>query len=239
MTQNKVFSIMLRGLYGMGKTALAIAIAQFIGLYSYQVVSANGKVAVSRPNMIYVVDECQQVGDVVGLYPLMDIHKFIFCTNMGSILPEPFLSRCFQFSLEPYAGNELCQILLNHALSEGVTLSNDVGGFLADRSKGNPRVGIMRMRRYLAICKMRKCGFSLNTATSVFNEFGIDQRGLDTVDRVYLNSLTTGPKSARTLQAILGTDSREFDRRENYLIRSGLVQITSRGRNLCPPLQGM
>jgi len=94
----------------------------------------------------------------------------------------------------------------------------------------------MRMRRYLSLAKLRRCGVSVDTASSIFGEFGIDQKGLDTIDRRYLNSLVTGPKSARTLQAILATDKREFNRREGYLIRTGLVQITSRGRSLCLPL---
>ena len=236
MTQNKVFSVMLRGLYGMGKTVLAVAMAQLMGLYSYQIVPANGAVAISRPATVHVVDECHQISSTENLYQPMETHKFIFCTNMGSLLPEPFLSRCFQFRLEPYTGNELCRIFQNHAGNESVTLSTDVGRFLAARSKGNPRTGIMRMRKYLSLAKLRRCGVSISTASSIFDEFGIDQRGLDAIDRRYLDSLVTGPKSARTLQAILGTDKREFDRRESYLIRTRLVLITSRGRSLCLPL---
>jgi len=220
----------------MGKTVLALAIAQLVGLYSYQIIPVKGAVAISRPNIIHVVDECHQIGDVASLYPIMEDHKFIFCTNMGSLLPEPFLSRCFQFRLEPYTGSELCRILRNRAIGEGVALPTNVGRFLAKRSKGNPRTGIMRMRRYLSLAKLRRCGVSVDTASSIFGEFGIDQKGLDTIDRRYLNSLVTGPKSARTLQAILATDKREFNRREGYLIRTGLVQITSRGRSLCLPL---
>jgi len=64
------------------------------------------------------------------------------------------------------------------------------------------------------------------------NKLEIDEGGLDNLDRQYLQALTSGTKSKRTLQSILQVDDRHLDRVEKFLLKEGYITITSKGRSL-------
>lgn len=226
----KYWNILLRGTYGYGKTTLALLLTGIISCYTIQV-PVRGKVEVAG-DYIHIIDECHNIKPPEELYPLMKTYKFMLCTNSASKLPEPFLSRCYSFTLQDYTSEELGEIVGVHAGAEGVTLIPEVCRFIADRSRGNPRTGVISLQKYLSYCRSRGWGFNLASVAQTFKEWGIDRFGLDHLDRLYLAAIRRGPRSKRTLQMLLNIDECAFDRRERFLIQSGLVNITSRGRVL-------
>jgi len=223
------WNIILRGHYGFGKTTLALLIAGMFGFFSYQVPD-NGTVAMAREASIQVVDEAHLVNKFEALYKSMDKKNFIFCTNMGSRLPEPFMSRCFVYRLSPYTTRELAEVVSVHARLEGTPLDGTVCKFIGDRAKGVPRNAVKLMERYVALCKARGHQYTHETVAKVFDGFGIDEMGLNEIDRSYLTAVSTHPKSQKTLMAVLDLDQLEMERVEHHLIQQGLIHITSRGR---------
>lgn len=233
MTRSKPWSILLRGPYGWGKTTLALLSAAIIGLHTYSL-PLNGKLVLSNLTDLHVVDECHLIHSFEPLYPAMEKCGFIFCSNMASKLPEPFLNRCFVLRMKPYTVEELAQIVQLHSRKNRTPLDADVARFIGQRSRGTPRTGVMTMIKYSALCRLRGIPMNLSTAGEVIEgEFGIDSRGLTGLDRQYLEALTSGPKSRAGLAATINVDGGEIDRMEDYLIRCGLVHITSKGRALC------
>jgi len=229
MVKRKNWCFILRGHYGFGKTTLAIILAAAFGLYSYQI-PHKGEITLDRKCKVHVVDETHLVREFEPLYEHMDYYNFIFCTNMASKLPEPFMSRCYTYRLEPYTLPELTEIVGVHSKFNNTPLCVDTCRFVAARSKGVPRNAVKLMERYTAICSARRQPFNVDTAATVFQEIGIDDTGLTELDRKYLTAVSTHPKSQKTLMAVLDVDQTELERMEHYLIHQGLVEITSRGR---------
>lgn len=231
LTETKVPNILLRGAYGFGKTTLAILLAQVLGFFSVQV-PYDGIINISPLTNICVVDECHMLNNFEELYPIMNSYSLIFCTNMDSKLPEPFINRCFDFRLGSYNVSELGKIISLHSELNGLKFDWPVCLALANRCKGNPRTGVMLMRKISALCRYRDYLPTLSAVGGILEELEIDQWGLTPLDRQYLNLLKTGAKSKSTLGAALQLDQLALSRIEGYLIKTERVCITSRGRVL-------
>ena len=235
----KNWSILLRGHHGYGKTELARILAAQGTLHS---VKSSKLFYYSSPSFraaeipfgddtqyTVIVDECHLNNRYEWLYGSMKVNNYIFCSNMASELPEPFVSRCFTLRLSEYTESELIRIMQVHALRRGVELRHSVIATIAQRSRCTPRTGIFFMRKYLAMYKPR---YDETTIKAYFEVEGVDETGLNRLDRRYLKSLSAGHKSRRTLQMTLDVDTKELDRIERYLIQRGLIAIESRGRRL-------
>jgi len=233
------WSILLRGHYGYGKTELARALAARSTLYSgddtrlFYYPTPRWEAAIVPPEggvgYTIIIDECHLYSGYEWLYRAMEVNNYIFCSNMASELPEPFISRCFTLRLEKYTEDELLEILLLHAQRSGISIPTMVAKEIAKRSRGTPRTGIFFMRKYLAMYKPR---YDNTTIADYFTTEGIDEQGYGSLDRKYLEALQSGHKSKRTLQMILDVDATALDRIERYLIQCGLVVIETRGRRL-------
>lgn len=214
------WSILLRGPYGYGKTTLAMLVAAIVGFYTYQIPTL-GKVDLEDSAHVHVIDEVHMLTHTEALYPDMERRKFIFATNMAATLPEAFISRCYTFRLGDYTQTELAQIV-------EVNTKSGLGKIIAPRCKGNPRIGVTLSKMVLANMRYNRGA----TPQRILETLGIDENGLDTIDRKYLNYLQSGTKSARTLSLFLNLDKQELYRRERWLIQRGLIEITTRGRKL-------
>lgn len=234
-----LWSILLRGPSGCGKTVLAKALAiegtkyceaQTRILY-YPTPHRQADTVPFEENMKYtvIVDECHLKTDYEWLYGAMEVNNYIFCSNMASELPEPFINRCRTYRLERYTEAELTKIIALHSRRYGVTLNDLVLGAIAQRSRGTPRTGIFLMQEYLALHKPR---YNEATITEYFDMIGIDKLGLGRLDRKYLEALKSGHKSKNTLRVLLDVDMLELGRIEQYLIQRSMVVIESRGRRL-------
>jgi len=230
MTKTNNWNIIIRGHYGYGKTVLALLLAAVVGMYTYQLPDSGGNVRVGSVANHHIIDECHNVRKFEQLYPLMEKYNFTFCTNMGSSLPEPFISRCISFRLEPYSLGELSKIVALHAGEQGFVIDSDAARVIAARCKGVPRTGIMFVQKYGALGRFRGVELDGPTVRGMFVGDGIDERGLDSIDRQYLHEVSHTAKSFNTLMSTLAIDAGELRRREAHLIREQLITITTRGR---------
>ena len=100
-----IWSILLRGPYGCGKTELAHILAVEGTKYcetrtrilSYLEPHDRAAEVPFEDNMTYtvIVDECHLRTSYEWLYGAMEVNNYILCSNMAANLPEPFISRCF------------------------------------------------------------------------------------------------------------------------------------------------
>ena len=107
---------------------------------------------------------------------------------------------------------------------------------ISERSRGTPRVANRLLRRVRDFAEVRGEGFIDGAIASDGLElFGVDELGLDKVDRAILSTLCGRfggqPVGLTTLAQCVGeeTDTIE-DAYEPFLLQSGLIQRTSRGR---------
>ena len=107
---------------------------------------------------------------------------------------------------------------------------------ISERSRGTPRVANRLLRRVRDFAEVRGEGFIDGaTASEGLELFGVDELGLDKVDRAILTTLCGRfggqPVGLTTLAQCVGeeTDTIE-DAYEPFLLQSGLIQRTARGR---------
>ena len=107
---------------------------------------------------------------------------------------------------------------------------------LLERSRGTPRVANRLLRRVRDFAEVRGDG-SINgtTAAEGLDLFGVDELGLDKVDRAILETLCGRfggqPIGLTTLAQCVGEEPDTIeDAYEPFLVQSGLIQRTARGR---------
>ena len=107
---------------------------------------------------------------------------------------------------------------------------------IAERSRGTPRIANRLLRRVRDFVEVRGDGVITGPAAEEgLGVFGVDELGLDKVDRAILEALCTRfrgrPVGLTTLAQCVGeeTDTVE-DAYEPFLLQQGLIQRTPRGR---------
>lgn len=107
---------------------------------------------------------------------------------------------------------------------------------LSTRSRGTPRIANRLLRRVRDYAEVVGDGtIDEETAKAALAMQGVDYLGLDRVDREYLGLIIGkfdgGPVGVGTISVALG-EARDTveDVYEPYLLQSGLIQRTSRGR---------
>jgi len=109
---------------------------------------------------------------------------------------------------------------------------------IASRSRGTPRIALRLLRRVRDYAQVR-CDHIIDP--SVVDETlkleGIDEAGLDALDRAYLETLTSiydgGPVGVEAIAASLGEDVGTLqDVVEPYLLQAGLLARTRQGRKI-------
>jgi len=219
-----VWSILLRGKYGYGKTTLAIALATAMSICTYSL-PVMDSVDLSDRSKVHIIDEAHLMKTPELMYPYMSSGRFIFCSNMAGELPDPFLSRVYQFRMEDYSNAELAQIV---GVNTGAPAS--VAAYISTRCKGNPRTAVELGNRLIAYSKFSRQPLTVPLAAGIFGDvFGIDDNGFDEIDRNYIK-MASRPISKRTLALALDISYKELERRERFLIQKGLLRITSKGR---------
>jgi holliday junction DNA helicase RuvB len=152
-------------------------------------------------------------------------------------MTKPLLDR-FGFSarLDYYAPEDLKKIVVRNARILGIPITDAGAEQLARRSRGTPRVAnrlLKRVRDYAEV--VGDGNIDEETANSALEMQGVDDLGLDRTDRDYLGLIIDkfegGPVGVGTLSVALG-EARDTveDVYEPYLLQSGLIQRTSRGR---------
>jgi len=233
-------NILLTGAYGHGKTTLARLIAKRHNKKSY-IIDGASIIGYTQPNShsIYIVDEAHnipaQVTDSLNILIDSGDLRIIACTTNPGGLPAPFRSRFRMIYLEEYSVQEIGQIIKNASKRLSIKIEKPSIENIAKRSKLNPRVALnlLSFVREVYVSTGNKAKIIGESVVSeALSKLEIDELGLTTLDRKYLEILNEeDPVGIQYISSILSLDSDTVQEEiEPYLIRSGLVRRTPRGR---------
>ena len=142
--------------------------------------------------------------------------------------------------LDYYEDDELEAIVRRAAGILKVHIEADGAWEIARRSRGTPRIANRLLRRVRDYAEVRGDGtVSKDVARDGLKVFGVDERGLDKVDRAILNAICRqfhgGPVGLSTLAISVGEQPETVeDMYEPFLIQQGLLARTPRGRVAMP-----
>ena len=135
-----------------------------------------------------------------------------------------------------YEKNDLFQIIKRSASILDVAIDDKGAMELAGRSRGTPRVANRILRRTRDYAQVKADGvITEEVAKKSLEKLGIDDVGLDNMDRLILSTLVEkfegGPVGINSLSVAIGEDAHTIeDVYEPFLIKEGFIQRTSRGR---------
>ena len=135
-----------------------------------------------------------------------------------------------------YEPKDLLKIIKRSAKILNVKIDNDGALELSKRSRGTPRIANRILRRTRDYAEVKADGkINKKTAIKSLENLGIDNFGLDEMDRLILNTLIErfdgGPVGVNSLSVAVSEDPTTIeDVYEPYLIKQGFIQRTSRGR---------
>ena len=142
--------------------------------------------------------------------------------------------------LDYYDADELQAIVIRAAGILDVSIDVDGAWEIARRSRGTPRIANRLLRRVRDFSEVRADGaISAGIARDGLALFGVDDLGLDKVDRALLTALCEqfngGPVGLSTLAISVGEQPETVeDVYEPFLIQQGMIARTPRGRVAMP-----
>jgi len=213
------------------------------------------------PGDVFFIDEIhrlrRQVEEV--LYPAMEEYKLdivlgegpharslrldlspftlVGATTREGLLTSPLRDRFeVTFRLDFYSTEELAEIIRRAGTRLGVEVSEEGAWELAARARGTPRIALRLLRRARDVAQVAKAPrVDRDLAIQTLNMLGIDEEGLDGLDRkilgVIIDRFEGGPVGLETLAAALGEDRDTISEvYEPYLIARGFIRRTPQGR---------
>ena len=161
-------------------------------------------------------------------------------TRVGSIT-GPLRDRFgVSYRLDYYTPEDLERILVRSAHILDVALDPAAATIIAGRSRGTPRIANRLLKRTRDFAQVRGDGVvTAQLATDALDLLEIDERGLDALDRQLLRAIAEhhggGPVGLQTMAATISEPVETLeDVIEPYLMQTGLLARTSRGRQLTP-----
>ncbi|MBD3292996.1 MAG: Holliday junction branch migration DNA helicase RuvB, partial [Armatimonadia bacterium] len=158
-------------------------------------------------------------------------------TTRAGLLTPPLRNRFGIFHhLDFYTPEQLEQIVERSARILDVELEPEGGEQIACRSRGTPRVANRLLRRVRDYAQIMGDGLiDGEIAAEAMEALGVDEMGLDDLDRKYLRALIDyyhgGPAGLTAIAATLNEESDTLeDVLEPYLLKIGFVIRTPRGR---------
>lgn len=142
--------------------------------------------------------------------------------------------------LEFYSTEELTKVVKRTANILNIEVTDDGAEAIARRSRGTPRIANRLIKRVSDFAIVKYNGIiDKEIANESLDILKIDEFGLDNTDRALLNLIINkydgGPVGIETIAAALSEDVRTIeDVCEPYLLQSGLLQRTPRGRKVSP-----
>ncbi|WP_208027793.1 Holliday junction branch migration DNA helicase RuvB [Rhabdothermincola sediminis] len=198
--------------------------------------------------VLYPAMEDFQLDIVLGKGPAarsirLDLPRFtlVGATTRTGLITGPLRDRFGLVArLDYYTAPELEAIVNRAAGILGVAVDADGAAEIARRARGTPRIANRLLRRVRDFAEVRGDG-AVDTATARdgLALFGVDDLGLDKVDRAILAAVCErfggGPVGLSTLAISVGeaTETVE-DVYEPFLIQQGLLMRTPRGRVAMP-----
>jgi len=214
---------------------------------------------------ILFIDEIHRLGRVVEefLYPAMEDYQIDFVVDRGAyaktlklplkrftlvgattragMLSAPLRERFgITHHLDYYTVDELTRIVTRSADVLSVPIDADGAHTIASRSRGTPRIANRLLRRVRDYAEVRAAGhITKEVADEALRREGVDELGLDKLDRAYLNTIIShyggGPVGMAAIAATLTEDAETLeDVVEPYLLKEGFVVRTASGRKATP-----
>jgi Holliday junction DNA helicase RuvB len=198
--------------------------------------------------VLYPAMEDFQIDIVLGKGPAarsirLDLPRFTLVgatTRTGSIT-GPLRDRFGLVArLDYYEPSELEAIVTRAAGILGVQIDRAGAREIAGRARGTPRIANRLLRRVRDFAEVKGNGeVDLPTASAGLATFGVDELGLDKVDRAIVSAICErfggGPVGLSTLAISVGEQTETVeDVYEPFLIQEGLLMRTPRGRVATP-----
>jgi holliday junction DNA helicase RuvB len=169
----------------------------------------------------------------------LDLPRFtlVGATTRTGLVASPLRDRFgFVGRLDLYEPTELELIVTRSARLLGIPIEPGGAEEIARRSRGTPRIANRLLRRVRDVAEVRAHGeITRDVALKGLTLFGIDELGLDKVDRAILETLAVRfdghPVGLTTLAHAVGEETETVEEAyEPFLIRQGLLHRTPRGR---------
>lgn len=194
--------------------------------------------------VLYPAMEDFQLDLIIGQGPgarsvKMDLPRFtlVGATTRTGLLTPPLRDRFgVMLRLEFYSPEELVTIVQRSGALLGMNLDNDGALEMGRRSRGTPRIANRLLRRVRDFAEVGKHEVVTKAvANDALNLLGVDQFGLDEMDRrimlTIMDKFQGGPIGLDTLATVVCEEKNTLeDVYEPFLIQSGFVKRTPRGR---------
>ena len=232
--------LLFAGPPGLGKTTLAGIVASELGVAihvtSGPAIERAGDLAAILTNLndrdVLFIDEIHRLPKQVEevLYPAMEDFQ------LDVILGKGPAARSIRFDLPPFTLVGATTRTGRAADILDVSIDDEGAVEIAGRSRGTPRIANRLLRRVRDYAEVRADGrVNAEVAKEGLRIFGVDEIGLDKVDRAILEAITVlhegGPVGLSTLSISVGEQPETVeDVYEPFLIQQGLLQRTPRGR---------
>jgi Holliday junction DNA helicase RuvB len=205
------------------------------------------RMARSAEEMLYLAMEDFRVDIMVGKgagatsIPLeLAPFTLVGATTRAGLLPNPLRDRFgFTAHLEFYEPEELHQVLVRAARLLGLAIEDDALGEIARRSRGTPRIANRLLRRVRDYALVHGGAADRDAVRAALELYDVDEEGLDRLDRAVLSAVVErfdgGPVGLSTLAVSVGEEAETIEAVvEPFLVRSGLLSRTPRGRVATP-----
>jgi holliday junction DNA helicase RuvB len=255
LKQRSLDHVLFYGPAGVGKSLLAIILRNemnalyktFLGSELKNVSSLTEMftfLSVPSFNKILFIDEMHHIPTKTAenLYEAVQDFRIktikippftlIGATTEPGDIPRPLLDRfSYQLKLDPYSKDDLALMLLK----KYPTLDEEVADYIANRSKGNPRITYTYLKQIDNAAIVDGSEIKARHAEFFMEIMQINSDGL-TVDDIKLLKLladTPLPLGKVTLCSILGFSESDYNFMiEPYLLRLGFMTILPRGRKI-------
>jgi Holliday junction DNA helicase RuvB len=190
----------------------------------------------------YSVDITLDQGPHARILPLaIQPFTLIGATTREGLLTAPFRGRFgIAERLDPYPVEDLERIVARSASILSVKLDPKAARLIAERSRGTPRIANRFLRRVRDLAQvLRAPVVDVKLASEALQRMGVDEHGLEELDRRILKVLHANAPAAVGIKTIAAAVGEEEDTIEEvfepHLLRAGFLQRTARGRMITPP----
>ena len=192
---------------------------------------------------IYPAMEDFKLDVIIGQGPLAKTVKLplahftlVGATTRAGLLSNPLRDRFGIIGhLDFYDSADLARIVKRSSFLMNITIAADAIDEIAKRSRGTPRIVNRLLRRIRDFAELKGGTITRDIAKDALSALEVDNAGLDKMDRMMLKTMVEkfggGPVGIETLSIALSEDSDTItDVYEPYLIQSGFIARTNRGR---------
>lgn len=209
---------------------------------------------------VFFIDEIHRMNHLVeeALYPAMEdfeldiiigqgpsaktiklpVPRFtlVGATTRAGLLSSPLRDRFGIIGhLDFYGIKELIHIVKRSGIIMNIDIDDDAGEEIARRSRGTPRIVNRLLKRVRDFAQVGEGKVTCSVARKALDALEVDSAGLDKMDRLLLttmiNKFAGGPVGVDTLAVAVSEEPDTItDVYEPYLIQSGFIARTARGR---------